>query len=107
MPSTLLHREWIEQLAVRWLTPPVVDVLERGAYTSPLTRTDWLTEASTIDRAYRMSKEHGSAFGRAEAKNARHPSQMFDPVLETIGLSPYDGEGDFRPLSGPHYGNGF
>ncbi|KAJ7936436.1 hypothetical protein B0H13DRAFT_1853497 [Mycena leptocephala] len=36
MPSMLLHREWIEQLTVRWLTPPVVDVLERGAYTSPL-----------------------------------------------------------------------
>ncbi|KAJ7456381.1 hypothetical protein B0H11DRAFT_1925706 [Mycena galericulata] len=30
MSSMLLHREWIEQLAVRWLTPPVVDVLERG-----------------------------------------------------------------------------
>ncbi|KAJ7926521.1 hypothetical protein B0H13DRAFT_1862151 [Mycena leptocephala] len=38
MPSTLLHLAWIRQLAVRWLNPPVVDVLGRGAYTSPLTR---------------------------------------------------------------------
>ncbi|KAJ7861955.1 hypothetical protein B0H13DRAFT_1900307 [Mycena leptocephala] len=37
MPSTLLHLAWIRQFAVRWLTPPVVDVLGRGAYTS-LTR---------------------------------------------------------------------
>ncbi|KAJ7939578.1 hypothetical protein B0H13DRAFT_1850361 [Mycena leptocephala] len=38
MPSTLLHLAWIRQLAVRWLNPPVVDALGRGAYTSPLTR---------------------------------------------------------------------
>ncbi|KAJ7928694.1 hypothetical protein B0H13DRAFT_2311318 [Mycena leptocephala] len=31
MPSTLLHLAWIRQLAVRWLNPPVVDVLGRGA----------------------------------------------------------------------------
>ncbi|KAJ7939442.1 hypothetical protein B0H13DRAFT_1850735 [Mycena leptocephala] len=48
MPSTLLHREWIGQLAVRWLTPPVVDVLERGAYTSPLTRAVLIVQLATL-----------------------------------------------------------
>ncbi|KAJ7914678.1 hypothetical protein B0H13DRAFT_2460114 [Mycena leptocephala] len=56
MPSTLLHREWIEQLAVRWLTPPVVDVLERGAYTSPLTR------AGTKDTGW-IHRDHSAVEG--------------------------------------------
>jgi hypothetical protein len=56
MPSTLLHLAWIEQLAVRWLTPPVVDVLERGAYTSPLTR------AGTKDTGW-IHRDHSSVEG--------------------------------------------
>ncbi|KAJ7913087.1 hypothetical protein B0H13DRAFT_2326725 [Mycena leptocephala] len=56
MPSTLLHLAWIRQLAVRWLNPPVVDGLGRGAYTSPLTR------AGTKDTGW-IHRDHSSVEG--------------------------------------------
>ncbi|KAJ7840034.1 hypothetical protein B0H13DRAFT_2366409 [Mycena leptocephala] len=54
MPSTLVHSRWLQQLAVRWFTQPLVDVLERGAYTC--------TRVGTMDAGW-IHRDHSSVEG--------------------------------------------